>query len=57
VDTLEKVVNSEEAQDARDEITGATLVNDYVLKQLYLDPRNHLKEHEKTEMLVGKPKG
>ena len=38
-------------------MTGAVLVNDYVLKQLYNDPRNHIQEHEETEMLVGKPKG
>ena len=33
------------------------LVNDYLMKQIYNDPKNHIKEHEVTEMLVGKPKG
>ena len=38
-------------------MTGAALVDDYVKKQLYNDPRNHIKEHEVTEMIVGKPRG
>ena len=33
------------------------LVNDYIAKQLFNDPKNHIKEHEVTEMIVGKPKG
>ena len=51
------MINSKEAEDAKDEVMGAVLVNDYLMKQIYNDPRNHIKEHEITEMLVGKPKG
>ena len=57
VNTVKDLVDSEEAQDAREEMTGAALVDDYVKKQLYNDPRNHIKEHEVTEMIVGKPRG
>ena len=57
VETVNDLVNSKEAEEARDEVDGAVLVNDYMLKQLYNDPRNHIKEHEITEQIVGKPKG
>ena len=49
VETVNDLVNSKEAEEARDEVDGAVLVNDYMLKQLYNDPRNHIKEHEITE--------
>ena len=54
-DVTESLINSKEAKDARDDVTGAVLVNDYLMKQLYNDPKNHIKEHEVTEMIVGKP--
>ena len=57
VDTMNALTHSQAAQDAIDEVNGAVLVNDYLLKQLHNDPRNHIKEHEVTEMMVGKPKG
>ena len=56
-ETVEDLVNSKEAKDARDDAIGAVLVNDYIAKQLFNDPKNHIKEHEVTEMIVGKPKG
>ena len=55
--TVKDLVSSKEAKDAKDEVTGAVLVNDYIAKQLFNDPKNHIKEHEVTEMIVGKPKG
>lgn len=55
VDTVHELVNSKEAKDAKDEVTGAVLVNDYIMKQIQNDPKNHIKEHEVTEMIVGKP--
>ena len=57
VDTMNALTHSQAAEDAIDEVNGAVLVNDYLLKQLHNDPRNHIKEHEVTEMMVGKPKG
>ena len=32
--TVKELVSSKEAKDAKDEIDGAVLVNDYILKQL-----------------------
>ena len=57
VNTVKELVDSKEAKDANDEVTGAFLVNDYIMKQLQNDPKNHIKEHEVTEMIVGKPQG
>ena len=55
-DTVKQIVihNSEDAGDVMD---SADLVNDYLMKQLQNDSRNHLKPKDYIEQLLGKEKG
>lgn len=53
IKTVHEVTVTPDSDELEEKVEAADIVNDYLMKQLYNDPRNHVKPEDQISLILG----